>query len=272
MKIIFTILIIALALNSTTSTCGGTCQTSKSFCYKYSKTSCSPAKLASNPDTFSLFFKEKYDDYNVDSKKYGKSMSKLKEEYNDLYNYMYSLSEEQTEYASNIKKNGKSYLKEIEKSFNDGQSGYSEFTEMTEEFSHVVESGSSYTKEVDISGEGLGGKLMALSSTIDDDPAFAGKLLSKNPTNASRALLLFNPGCGRGCGNKMIGLYSIWNQLQNKCWAYFLKKKLKKQTCRRKKSLMKKYLRGLCRPYGMRLTRDFLKYWDYLMGPSICSW
>ena len=271
MKVIFTIL-MALTINSISSTCTKTCSQSKNMCYKYSASKCNVSQFGGNPNTFNLFFKEKYNDYNVDAKKYGKSMKRLKEEYNDLYNYMYSFAEEQSEYASNIKENGKSFLKEIEKTFNDGQNGYSELTEIKEDFSHIIKSGSKYEKTIDISGEGMGGKMMALSSAIDDDPAFVGKLLTKNPTNASRAVLLFNPGCSMRCGNKMMGIYSIWHSLYNKCWNYFLKKKLRKKRCRKKKHMMKRYLRKLCRPYGMRLTRDFLKYWDYLMGPSLCKW
>ena len=213
MKIIFTILITTLAFNSITSTCNKSCAKSKSYCYKYSASSCNAQKLGANPDSFSLFFKEKYNDYDIDAKKYGRTMKKLKEEYNDLYNYLYSFAEEQSEYASNIKENGKSFLKEIEKTFNDGESGYSELTEIKEDFSHIIKSGSNYEKTVDISGEGIGGKIMALSATIDDDPSFAGKLLTKNPTNASRALLLFNPGCSMRCGNNMMGIYSIWHSL-----------------------------------------------------------
>lgn len=271
MKIIFAILLLAFSYNATLSSCGSTCNRGRKMCYSWAP-SCGAAQLAGNADAFSLYFKEKYNDYDIDAKKTSKSVKRLKEEYNDLYNYLYSMSEEQKEYSENIKKNGKSYLKEIEKTFNDGQSGYSELTEIKEEFSHVIKKGSSYSKEVEINGEGLGGRLMALSATIDDDPSFAGKLLTSNPTNASRALLLFNPSCGRRCGNNMIGLYSLWHGFYDQCWAYFLRKKLRKKRCRRRKFLMKRYLRRLCRPYGPRLTRDFLRYWNYMMGPSLCKW
>lgn len=275
MKVIFALLLLAISYNATNlRECGNSCKLGQQIdgCFAVKQPSCTPNDVAPNVGNFALYFKEKYNEYDIDAKKFKKTVRKLKEEYNDLYNYLYSMAEEQNEYYENIKKSGKSYLKEIEKTFNDGQSGYSELTEITEEFSHVIKSGKNYSKEVEISGDGFAGRLMALTATIDDDPAFVGKLLTENPTNANRALLLFNPSCNRRCGNNMIGLYSLWHGFYNKCWAYFLRRKLRKKRCGRRKFLMKKYLRRLCRPYGPRLTRDFLRYWNHLFGSSICNW
>ena len=269
MKLLISLLVLTISFDSIVSTCSGSCRIPT--CYKWNPKR--PGCLAGNVGLFSLYFKEQFNDYDIDAKHYSKSMRRLKEEYNDLYNYLYTFSEEQNEYAKDVKKKGFSYLKEIEKNIGDSQ-GYSELTEIKEEFSHVIEKGSSYKKEVEISGEGLGGKLMALTSTIDDDPRFVGKLLTKNPTDARRALMLFNPGCYGRCTSRFRGFFSIWYNLWNKCWAYFLRKKLRKYRCHRRKFLLKKFLRSLCRRWGLgiRVIRGIMKYWAYLMNPYICKW
>jgi hypothetical protein len=235
------------------------------------KPGCGVMDVGQNADMFSFYWKESYNDFERDAKHYKKSISKVKNEYNDAYNYMLDLVEEQTEFASEVKEKNVNVLKEVEKTFGDGSSGSSERYEFNESFSHEKTKGSSYNKEVSISGEGLGGKLMAMTSRFVKNPFSLGNRLDHLQTNKARALLLFNPGCTATCGWHFQGLYSIWYLIIEQCWRYY-RAKLALLSCGKKNILMKKFLRKLCRPYSRSLRRMIMNYFRKLYGHSVCGW
>ena len=273
MKVLLTLLVLCLSFETITSTCRRvTCRKRKLMCYNY--TACSPLLYAGNVGSFNLYLREEKSDWFKDAKKYSKYKKKFKEINNDLYNFSASFYEEEKEYHSNIKKRGKSYLKEIEKEFNNGKERYTELEEFKEEFSHIVEGGKSSTKEYEISGEGVVGKLMALSAGMDQDPKTMGKLINDNPADAKQALLLFNPVCNSSCGRRKIILFSVWNWVFGRCWNYFLTQQIYGFPCWKRRMLLRKFLRALCRARGFsrRLIRFILGYWRYHTKPTICSW
>lgn len=273
MKVLLTLLALCLAFEGITSTCKKVvCAKRKMMCYDYKV--CYPPLYAGNVGSFNLYEREEKNDWFRDAKKYNKYKKKFKEINNDLYNFSASFYNEEKEYYSNIKQNGKSYLKEIEKEFNNGSQRYSELEEFKEEFSHVVKGGKSSTKEIEIQGEGLAGKVLALSAGLDQDPVSMGRLVNDNPTDVKQALLLFNPVCNRGCRGRKFVLFSLWNWVFGKCWDYFLAESLWGQPCWKRRSLLRKYLRALCRArrFSRKLTRFLLGYWRHHTRPSICYW
>lgn len=241
-----------------------------SKCYAVSP-QCGVLNVGGNLDVFSYYWKESYNEFERDAKVYEKNISKVRNEYEDLYGYMLDFVEEQSEFAQEIKEKNINVEKEIEKTFGSGSSGVSERYEYNERQSHEKTKGSSYNKEVSISGEGVGGKLMALTSGLVKNPFSLGQRLGENPSKKARALLLFNPGCRNTCGWHLQGLFSTWTLIIAQCWQYY-RSVLASLSCGRRNALMRKYLRNLCRPYSAKLRRMILRYFRRLYGRSVCGW
>lgn len=269
MKILFSLLIILVSADWSLSTCTGTCRT-HSKCYVPTP-KCGPMDIGRNKDLFSVYFKEDYNQFNREIDEFRKARRVFKERYEDEFNFLLTYSKEQEEFRRQVKENEKSYKKEVEKIFNNGSSGYTERIESSESRRTVKESGSSSSTELNIQGEGSIGKYLAMTTVNDEDPAFIAKLLSRNPTNLGRSLILYNPLCSGQCGLIYQGLYSIWYLILNKCWAYFFKK-LRALSCGQKKFKLYQYLRRLCRNYSFNLRRAIKNYFDMLYRKHICYW
>ena len=273
MKVLFAIVILSISLQTITSgRCNKTCKKIQKACWKPKK--CHPLAYGNNLGAFNIFMREEKSDYAIDAKEWKKIKKKFKSINRDDDNFALEFFKEQEEYYSNIKKRGKSYLKEIEREMNDGKNRYTEVEEMKEEFSHIIKRGSKSTKEISIEGDGLRGKLLALTSGIDEDPETLGKLLSDNPSNSQTALLLFSPTCSRKCSRNRYNLYYIWNALFNRCWGYFIQDHIYKLPCWKRRMLIRKYLRKLCRARGLKraIIRLILNYFRYHVRPTICYW
>lgn len=268
-KYITILLCFALISHSITSTgkCSLACQKAKKYnCYEPAR--CSIDRYLLNPDFFTLYVKNdvKYSKYTFSD--YQDELIEIKEENTTPWGTFISSLQHYKESSVDIEQIQQSKEIEIISEFGPAFRRY-----RTENYSSNRETSETYEtfEGSDYSMSVVRDPLAVVGVDLTSDIGVCARYFKENFNDKMRDLALYPYQCTAQCLVNYQVLYSVWSKIA-KVLAKLIHKKLKGVTnCRKRQSLLKRWLRDACRPYSPAMYRIFKNYLDFIFIKRVCD-